>query len=96
MTAKNPQKQGRILEGGGKNFSGWPEYIPLFVCMSDIYDSELARLSLLGALVFLFILSSIKVINDFDIEEEEIAITDREDYLMKIQKRVNRQIIWSD
>ena len=29
MTAKNPQKQGRILEGGGKNFSGWPEYIPL-------------------------------------------------------------------
>ena len=29
MTAKNPQKQGRILKGGGKNFSGWPEYIPL-------------------------------------------------------------------
>ena len=26
---KNPQKQGRILEGGGKNFSGWTEYIPL-------------------------------------------------------------------
>ena len=26
---KNPQKQGRILEGGGKNFSGLPEYIPL-------------------------------------------------------------------
>ena len=32
-TAKNPQKQGRILEGGGgKNFSGWPEYIPLTRC----------------------------------------------------------------
>jgi len=29
-----------------------------------------------------------EVLNDFDIEEEEIAITDREDYLMKIQKRV--------
>ena len=29
MTTKNPQKQGRILEGGGENFSGWPEYIPL-------------------------------------------------------------------
>ena len=28
MTAKNPQKQGRILEGGG-DFSDWPEYIPL-------------------------------------------------------------------
>ena len=28
-TPKYPQKQGRILEGGGKNFSGWPEYIPL-------------------------------------------------------------------
>ena len=28
MSANNPQKQGRILEGGG-NFSGWPEYIPL-------------------------------------------------------------------
>ena len=28
MTAKNPQKQGRILEGGGE-FSGWPEYITL-------------------------------------------------------------------
>ena len=28
MTAKNPQKQGRILEGGGY-FNGWPEYIPL-------------------------------------------------------------------
>ena len=25
---KNPQKQGRILEGGGK-VSGWPENIPL-------------------------------------------------------------------
>ena len=25
---KNPQKQGRILEGGGE-FSGWPEYVPL-------------------------------------------------------------------
>ena len=25
---KTPQKQGRILEGGG-NFSGWPEYKPL-------------------------------------------------------------------
>ena len=30
MTAKNPQKQGRILEGGWGNFSGWPEYILLF------------------------------------------------------------------
>ena len=30
MTAKNPQKQGRILEGGGE-FSGWPEYIPLLM-----------------------------------------------------------------
>ena len=30
MTAKNPQKQGRILGGGGeKYFSDWPEYIPL-------------------------------------------------------------------
>ena len=29
MTAKNPQKQGRILEGRGKNFSGWPEYVPM-------------------------------------------------------------------
>ena len=28
MTAKNPQKQGRILKGG-EYFSGWPEYIPL-------------------------------------------------------------------
>ena len=28
---KNPQKQGRILEGGGKNFSVWPEYIPLYL-----------------------------------------------------------------
>ena len=28
-STKNPQKQGRILEGWGKNFSGWPEYIPL-------------------------------------------------------------------
>ena len=28
MNAKNTHKQGRILEGG-KNFSGWPEYIPL-------------------------------------------------------------------
>ena len=28
MKQKNPQKQGRILEeGGGKYFSGWPEYI---------------------------------------------------------------------
>ena len=29
MTAKKPTKQGRILEGGGNNFSSWPEYIPL-------------------------------------------------------------------
>ena len=29
MTAKKHKKQGRILEGGGKYFSGWPEYIPL-------------------------------------------------------------------
>ena len=29
MTGKNPKKQGRILEAGGKNFSGRPEYIPL-------------------------------------------------------------------
>ena len=31
---KNPQKQGRILEGGGQYFSGWPEYIPLVVFMA--------------------------------------------------------------
>ena len=30
LPQKNPQKQGRTLEGGGKNFSGWPEYIPLY------------------------------------------------------------------
>ena len=30
---KNPQKQGRILERGGKNFSGWPEYIPLYISL---------------------------------------------------------------
>ena len=33
MTEKKLQKQGRISTkfrgGGGKNFSGWPEYIPL-------------------------------------------------------------------
>jgi len=29
-----------------------------------------------------------EVLNDFDIEEEEIAIVDREDYLQKIEKRV--------
>ena len=28
MTAKNPQKQGRILKGEG-DFYGWLEYIPL-------------------------------------------------------------------
>ena len=32
--AKNPQKQGRILEGGGENFSGWPEFI-LYTPVSD-------------------------------------------------------------
>ena len=26
---KSKQKQGRISTGGGDNFSGWPEYIPL-------------------------------------------------------------------
>ena len=36
MTEKNPQKQGRILERGGKNFSDWPEYIPLYVCVEEI------------------------------------------------------------
>ncbi len=28
------------------------------------------------------------VVNDFDIEEEEIAIENREDYLAKIEKRI--------
>ena len=35
MTAKIPQKQGRILEGG-ENFSGWPEYIPLQLNLRDV------------------------------------------------------------
>ena len=29
MTAKNPQKRKNFKGGGGKSFSGWPEYIPL-------------------------------------------------------------------
>ena len=33
---KNPQKQGRILEGGGgENFSGWPKYIPLHTLLKE-------------------------------------------------------------
>jgi len=28
---KSPKKQGRISTGGGNNFSGWLEYIPLFI-----------------------------------------------------------------
>ena len=41
MTAKNPQKQGRIL-GGGEYFSGWPEYISLpMVDINEYRDIEL-------------------------------------------------------
>ena len=29
LSQKNPQKQGRVLEGGGGGFSGWSEYKPL-------------------------------------------------------------------
>ena len=32
MKQKNPQKRGRILEGAeGRNFSGRPKYIPLYL-----------------------------------------------------------------
>ena len=30
MTAKKSTKTGKNFRGGGKNFSGWPEYIPLY------------------------------------------------------------------
>ena len=36
MTVKNPQKQGKILEGGG-NFTGWSEYIPLLGRKVDLF-----------------------------------------------------------
>ena len=36
---KNPQKQGRILEGG-EEFSGWPEYIPLNTIFAN--DKEIS------------------------------------------------------
>ena len=49
MTAKNPQKQGRILEGGGI-FSGWPEYIPLQFPQSNVFKSVVSNnLYALGA-----------------------------------------------
>ena len=38
MTAKNTQEQGRILEGVGENFSGWPEYVPLLKIVSNPLD----------------------------------------------------------
>ena len=48
MIAKNPQKQGRILEGGWKHFSGWPEYIPL----AGLPEIDVLLTSIVGMHIF--------------------------------------------
>ena len=47
MTGKNPQKQGRILEGGGE-FSGWPEYNSLLIVKAIIQKYMLTQFALIS------------------------------------------------